>query len=304
MDSDGRKDAPGNSPSGQASLSLLTPVQLGRWHGLPLMWLGTPEGAWSGRFSPASTTLSLIDTGAISTRVVISGKSRDIEINAGSMGLFCAKDEIRVDQLDCRGARRILLHLDATALKHRELFDEDVTGAALHRSHEFYDPMLAAVLRAMLNEIRQDCPNGTLFAESLSMGVALHLCRTRGIRAPFATEERGKLSPWQWSRLSDLLDNELASDLSLSALAQSAGLSKPHFVRLFRNATGMSPHQYVMRKRIEQARELVETSTVPLAEIAGKVGLASQSHLNRVFQRAFGTTPGAARRQSTRGKGT
>jgi AraC family transcriptional regulator len=158
------------------------------------------------------------------------------------------------------------------------------------------------VLRAMLNEIRQDCPNGTLFAESLSVGVALHVCRTRGTRAPPAVGERGKLSEWQWSRLNDLLTSELANDLSLSALAASASLSKPHFVRLFRNTTGMSPHRYVVQARVERARQLIQASTMPLVDIAAKVGFASQSHLSCVFQKTYGATPGNVRRQSARGK--
>lgn len=303
MRSDGQdRAAPGEAPSAQASLSLLTPEQLSRWRGLPLGWMGTPEGAWSSKFSLASTTLSLLDSGALRARIGISGHARDTDTKAGSMALFCAGDEIRVDQLGCNNARRILLHLDAAALAHRSLLDDELVTVALHRSQEFYDPSLTAILRAMLNEIRQGCPNGTLFAESLSVGVALHLCRTRGVQAPPAAGERGKLSEWQWSRLTDMLASELASDLSLSVLSAGAGLSEPHFVRLFRNTTGMSPHQYVVQERVKRARQLIEASTVPLVEVAARVGFANQSHLTRVFRRTYGTTPNTVRRQLTRGK--
>jgi AraC family transcriptional regulator len=279
--------------------SLLTPAQLSRWQGLPLGWVGTPEGAWSSKFSPASTVLSLLDTGALRARINVSGRSRDIDVKANAMALLCANDEVRVDQLDCSRARRILLHLDvATLSRHGLLFDDDLVTVSLRQSHEFYDPALAAVLRAMLREIKQGCPNGTLFAESLSVGVALQLCRTRGLHAPPAAAERGKLSPWQWSRLNDLLVSELASDLSLSALSACVNLSKPHFVRLFRNTTGTSPHRYVAQKRVERARQLIQTSNLPLIDIAAEAGFASQSHLGRMFQKRYGLTPGDLRKQA------
>jgi len=290
----------GEWTSTQAPLSLLTLAQLNRWQGLPLGWQGTPEGAWTAKFSSPSTSLSLLDAGALRTRINVSGKSRDLDIKSGSMGLFCANDDIRIDQVDCSKARRIVLRLDLATLPHRDLFDDELVTTSLHRSHEFYDPELAALLRAMVHEVEQDCPNGTLFAESLSVGVALHLCRTRGMHAPPAAGERGKLSPWQWSRLNDLLVSELASDLSLSALSASVSLSKPHFVRLFRNTTGTSPHRYVVQQRVERARKLIQSSTLPLIDVAAEVGFASQSHLSRIFQKTYGSTPGAIRKQAAR----
>jgi AraC family transcriptional regulator len=156
------------------------------------------------------------------------------------------------------------------------------------------------VLSEMLREIRRGCPNGTLFAESLSVGVALHLCRTRGIHAPPAAGERGQFSRWQWSHLRDLIDNELTGDLSLSALAASVNLSKPHFVRLFKNTTGTSPHRYIVQMRVERARRMIQASELPLVEVASEAGFASQSHLNRTFRKRYGVTPGDMRRQRER----
>jgi AraC family transcriptional regulator len=282
------------------NLSLLTPEQMGRWQGLPLAWVGTREGAWSARFTPASTVLSMLGTGAVTTRINISGRTCDLDARPGTMTLFAADSEIRVNQLDCSRARRILVHFDVAALAHQSLFDDELVTTPLRPSHEFYDSSLSAVLSAMLREIRVGCPNGTLFAESLSVGVALHLCRTRGIHAPPAAGERGQLSRWQWSHLRDLIDNDLTGDLSLSALAASVNLSKPHFVRLFRNTTGTSPHRYIVQMRTERARRMIQTSELPLAEIASEAGFASQSHLSRIFRRTYGVSPGDVRKQRER----
>ena len=279
------------------NLSLLTPEQMRRWQGLPLAWVGTREGAWNARFTPSSTVLSMLDTGTVTTRINISGRTCDLDARPGTMTLFAADSEIRVNQVDCHRARRILVHFDVAALARQSLFDDELVTTPLRPSHEFYDSSLSAVVTAMLGEIRRGCPNGTLFAESLSVGVAMHLCRTRGLHAPPAAGERGQFSRWQWSHLRDLIDNDLSGDLSLSALAASVNMSKPHFVRLFRNTAGTSPHRYVVQARTERARHLIQSSELPLAEIASESGFASQSHLSRIFRRTYGVTPGDARKQ-------
>jgi AraC family transcriptional regulator len=282
------------------NLLLLTMEQMGRWQGLPLAWVGTREGAWSARFTPTSTVLSMLDTGAVTTRINIAGRTCDLDATPGTMTLFAADSEIRVKQVDCSRARRILVHFDVEALARQNLFDDELVTMPLRPSHEFHDAPLTAVLSAMLQEIRAGCPNGSLFAESLSVGVAMHLCRTRAMRAPPAAGERGQLSRWQWSHLRDLIDNDLTGDLSLTVLAASVGLSKPHFVRLFRNSTGTSPHRYIMQMRTERARHMIQSSDRPLVEIAAEAGFSSQSHLNQMLRKAYGVTPGEMRKQRAR----
>jgi AraC family transcriptional regulator len=71
-------------------------------------------------------------------------------------------------------------------------------------------------------------------------------------------------------------------------------------VRLFNRSTGTSPHRYVLLRRLEQARQLIVTSTLPLAEVASATGFSSQSHLNSAFVRRFRCTPGDARREARR----
>jgi AraC family transcriptional regulator len=279
------------------NLSLLTLEEMSRWRGLPLAWVGTREGAWSTQFTPPSTVLTMLDSGTVTTRINICGRTRDLDARAGTMTLFAADSQIRVNQVDCSQARRILVHFDVAALAQQSLFDDELVTTPLRPSHEFYDTSLSAVLSEMLREIRRGCPNGTLFAESLSMGVAMQLCRTRGVHAPPAAGERGLFSRWQWSHLRDLIDNDLSGDLSLTALAASVNLSKPHFVRLFRSTAGKSPHQYIVQLRIERARQMIQTSAMPLVDIASETGFSSQSHLSRTFLKCYGVTPGQMRRQ-------
>ncbi len=279
--------------------SLMSPAQQAAWAGLPLSWVGTPPGAWRSTFEVPVTSMVLLDSGRIKTSIHSRGRTHDVEFRPGKMALFTGGTELKVHQAGCANARRVILGLEPAATA---LMDDDdlLSGLLLQPATEFNDEPLAAMLRAMLREVLDGSPNGALFAQSLSLGVLLHTRRTRGIGRGSTADERGKLSPSQWQRVAELIEERLGDDLALPTLADAAGLSRAQFVRLFRNATGTSPHRYVMRRRAERAKELLQRTTLPLAAVAADLGFSSQSHLNRVFREAYGVTPGEVRRQSRR----
>ncbi len=164
----------------------------------------------------------------------------------------------------------------------------------LRQDLDFRDDELAGVLRAMVREIAEDCPHGALYAESLSVSVPLRLQRTHGR----SRRERGVLTVEQLKRVDQLIAEDTAGGPTLAALSDAAGYSRAQFVRLFRRTTGSSPHRYVLLHRLERARRLIVTSSLPLADIASAAGFATQSHMNSAFIRFLGCTPGAARREA------
>jgi AraC family transcriptional regulator len=85
-------------------------------------------------------------------------------------------------------------------------------------------------------------------------------------------------------------------DLSLQALANESGYSRVHFVRMFRAATGYSPHNYLLNLRLERARELLKNPSLSLIDIALDCGFSSHSHMSRLFHKSAGVTPSAYRR--------
>ncbi|WP_347909600.1 AraC family transcriptional regulator [Pseudomonas grandcourensis] len=96
------------------------------------------------------------------------------------------------------------------------------------------------------------------------------------------------------SRAKELLHAQLAAPPSLEALATAVNLSPFHFARVFRRATGMPPHTWLMQQRIAQARTLLQRGCLPL-EVAMQLGFADQSHLSRQFKQVYGVGPGAYR---------
>jgi AraC family transcriptional regulator len=105
------------------------------------------------------------------------------------------------------------------------------------------------------------------------------------------------LVKWRLKRVEDLIEADVSQPLLLSDLAACAGLSRMHFAAGFRTATGMRPHEYVVRKRIQRAQEILRTSAMPLAEVAFSVGFQTQAHFTTIFRRLLGETPGRWRQQ-------
>jgi len=88
-----------------------------------------------------------------------------------------------------------------------------------------------------------------------------------------------------------VIEDRITEDLGLAELASEVGLSQSHFASLFRKTTGLSPHQYVVRRRLERAQSLLRSTTLSIAEIVTAVGFYDQSHLVRHMRRVRGVTP-------------
>jgi AraC family transcriptional regulator len=112
----------------------------------------------------------------------------------------------------------------------------------------------------------------------------------------------GALDATTLRRIADHVEAHLDSDIALEALARLAGLSTFYFTRMFKQTTGTTPYQYVIRARLARARSLLVGSALPLAAIALECGFDSQAHLTSTFTRAFGQTPGRYRRLASRGR--
>ena len=147
-----------------------------------------------------------------------------------------------------------------------------------------------------------DLPGGGLYAEALARALAVHLLREhstlgRGALAAAARGPRGGLPKRALKRATDYVGDNLAGDIALEDLARAANASPSHFSRLFKESTGLSPHRYVIERRVERARELLTRTDVPLHEVAAAAGFAHQSHMGRHLKRLLGVTPAGLRRR-------
>jgi len=107
---------------------------------------------------------------------------------------------------------------------------------------------------------------------------------------------RGGLAPWQVRRVTEHIEQHLASTIRLQDLAEIARLSHSHFCRAFKESLGHPAHAYVMRRRVHRAQGLMLTTREPLSQIAALCGMADQAHFCKLFSRLVGDSPNAWRR--------
>ena len=111
-----------------------------------------------------------------------------------------------------------------------------------------------------------------------------------------APAERYALAPWQERKAKEILSRSLSSRLFIADVAQQCALSRSHFSRAFKKATGLSPQEWSLNHRISKAKELLGSSALAISQISQECGFADQSHFCRAFHKAEGTTPNKWRR--------
>ena len=116
-----------------------------------------------------------------------------------------------------------------------------------------------------------------------------------------ATVESSSLTPRRLRRVTDFIESQLTHGIPLTEMARHAGISPFHFCRQFKRATGLTPHQFLLHRRVERAKLLLALEEAPpLSAIGVELGFVSQSHFTNVFRRITGLTP-RAHRQRLRG---
>jgi len=128
------------------------------------------------------------------------------------------------------------------------------------------------------------------------MAIAAHLVQRYRTCAPAPRAPDGGLSPRQLRRVVEHIEAHVDRRLALAELAAVAGASPSHFKALFKRSTGLPVHQYVIRRRVERARLLLQETTTSIADVAAQTGFANQSHLARWMRRVAGVTPTGVQR--------
>jgi AraC-like DNA-binding protein len=158
------------------------------------------------------------------------------------------------------------------------------------------DECVTAIGAAMVSDIDAATPSSRLFLSSLALALLTHVAIRYGGLGPLERIRKGGLAPWQVQRAQERMLAGLDTDVELSAVARECGLSMSHFSRAFRNTVGEPPHTWLVKRRLEAAKEMMASRDVTLATVALSCGFADQSHFTRAFTRQVGTSPGLWRR--------
>jgi AraC family transcriptional regulator len=160
----------------------------------------------------------------------------------------------------------------------------------------FQDPAVQQLMTLLIADANEDDTTEKLYTEYLTQALAVRMLFL-GRRIQSQTNNRAT-SGLPRQVLRRILERMrcFGCDLSLQALANESGYSRVHFVRMFKVATGYSPHNYLLNLRLERARELLKNRSLSLIDIALDCGFSNHSHMSRLFHKSVGVTPSAYRR--------
>jgi AraC family transcriptional regulator len=178
--------------------------------------------------------------------------------------------------------------------------DGSSRGVELQSTGHLKDARIGALLAAVNAERIAGFPSGRIFLDCVEQAIGAALVSHHAIRSGSVRVHRGGLTRAQIRRVTELVDAKIAADLSLHEMAKSTGLSIAHFSRMFRKSTGQSPHQFVLRHRVERAREMLHAVDMRVLDVAVACGFRTQQHFARIFRRVYGASPTEYRSQFLR----
>lgn len=266
------------------------------WPGLRVEHRLLKPGAQNA-LTPACTEVVLMLSGRARICRIGNGQTQEMLARPGMSWIVpVGTDESKVE-LD--GAMECLhLYLPPTLLERSALegYDIDPARTELAYAGGFADPILfqiGAACRSLLGRGAQ--PTDRLFVDGMQMALAAHLFGNYSTDHWQPPTKAPTLDAKRLQRVLNFIEARLADDISLDDLAAEACLSSFHFARLFRDATGLTPHRYVIDRRIQAARDKLALDHSSLTEIALDTGFGSQANFIRVFRKATGLTPGQYR---------
>lgn len=189
------------------------------------------------------------------------------------------------------------ISLDAAFIK--QIWETEFDRAAdfeLRTTIGVRDLVIDRIGQLAQKELSEGGIGGRLYAESLGTALSVHLLRQYGTSPKAPVVFKGGIAPRSLQRVITYINENLQEALGLVELAGIAKLSPHHFAAVFKAGTGMSPHRYVIEKRLERARDLLRRNQYSISEIAYAVGFSSQSHLTAHFRQTAGLTPRGFRR--------
>lgn len=163
-------------------------------------------------------------------------------------------------------------------------------------SHLTQDAMIQQIAQTLRIEFTLYKRAEKLYIESLSNVLAAHLLRNYSVAGNLLKDVKEELSPFILKKAKEYINERLNEKISLAAVSQAVNLSPYYFARAFKQSTGLTPHQYIIRQRTERAKYLLINNDLTVSQIALQTGWSSQNHFSTVFNRFYGVTPSKFRR--------
>jgi AraC family transcriptional regulator len=163
---------------------------------------------------------------------------------------------------------------------------EEMGGRApeLNETPLLKDERIRALVAAAEADLANGSPAGRIYTDSIGRALAAALMHSQGVLRSLVRHYRGGLSPVQLRRVTSFVHENLHENVSLMQMAEEAKLSPAYFSQMFRQSTGVAPHQFVLRARVERAKELLVKEDARVLDVAIACGFQTQQHFARAFR--------------------
>ena len=205
---------------------------------------------------------------------------------------------------NCDGSAELLqLVVDDAILVEvkAEVLSGDPDGSDLLGFNTVHDARMRFCAEALHRELLHPSAGGALMAEAMTQALCVEIVRGYSSgRVSTREPAHATLSPAQLDRALDAIEAAVPGDAGLEEIARAVGYSTFHFARAFKAATGTTPHQVLIERRVARARERLERGTDPIVDVALDCGFSSQAHMTSTFTRQLGVSPGRYRKERAR----
>lgn len=250
------------------------------------------ERPYQERFDPARTHLLVLHlSGPVTVRRGHARPTSGALVPAGGLFLHPAGRPLAVElggHLDT-----VHVYLSDRALQNAHDGDRPIE---LAEELGVADPLVEQLMLTLDGVVRRWEPAARTYVDHVGALLAAHLVRAHSSIS--AREPTSGLTDGDVARVREMMVSRLGEPLPLTDLAAVTGLSVSQFARRFKAATGLTPHRFLVRLRVDAAARLLRTSSSPIARIATTCGFSHQEHLTRVMRAQLGTTPGVLRKSS------
>jgi len=254
-----------------------------------------PDEVLEHRHHAVQITLPLI--GACSTVYTHSatGRSNAYRLETGQICIFAPYQPHAIQWH--QPADLILFYLEPQFLQQTVGDAIAFDSSAITGERAINDAIIYNICDRFQQEIQQSKNLDIFYLDTLSNLLIIHLIKSYSSKSLAESALHGGLSKRKLKRVIDYIQSHLDHEIRLDDLAKQLNLSRYHFSRLFKASIGLSPYQYLIRKRVELAQGLLKNRDLSIADIAYRCGFSSQSHLTRHFKQQTGTTPNRYRCQ-------
>ncbi len=194
-----------------------------------------------------------------------------------------------------RPEQTIILSVPVQMLQHAWENDTGEPWPGMMRMHSFrQDPLVIQLLAALAGELDRTGPVNRPYTNTLVFQLSTHLVRRYSDSVDLSIRQSG-MQPSRLKKVVEFVMENLEQELGLAEMAQVAEISPYYFCREFKKTMSITPHQYVVKQRIDRAKALLQNSSMSITEIGAQLQFPTPSHFTATFRKMVGVTPSAFR---------